>query len=117
MRLAIPGDEVATSQYLPEKSTNEYRIPSIHQVEFVEPPLMTDDGDMGGGYQPPQPGRPAVRPNKPKAPASKDPFYRCSGMNVFIHYVKQFPSQDTIKVGASLLEENSVVRIGHDQYE
>ena len=118
MRLGIPGDEIATSQYLPEKSTSDYRIPSIHQVEFVEPPIMNDDGDFDRQYPGPQGGKPAARrPAKSKAPTDKDPFYRCSGMNVFVHYVKQYPSQSTIKVGATLLEENSVVRIGHDQYE
>jgi len=34
-----------------------------------------------------------------------------------VHYVKQFPTQSTIKVGATILEENNVVRIGHDQRE
>lgn len=36
---------------------------------------------------------------------------------MFVHYVKQFPSQSTMKVGATILEENNVVRIGHDQLE
>ena len=125
MRLAIPGDEIATSQYLPEKSTEEYRVPSIHQVEYIPKPLYKDNPnfDMDDpGYQPQDLDRgdnaniPQRKPHK-KLPTEKDPFYRCSGINVFVHYVKQFPSQNSIKVGATILEENNVVRIGHDQNE
>ncbi|CAI2384337.1 unnamed protein product [Moneuplotes crassus] len=134
MRLAVPGDNIATSQYLPEKDTNEYRIPSIHQVEHVHQPFKPnpDFGDDYGQnydqpdtYQPaPQPRAggndqamiPMRQPNR-KIPTEKDPFYRCNGANVFIHYVKQFPSQNSIKVGATILEEDKVVRIGHDQRE
>ena len=36
---------------------------------------------------------------------------------MFVHYVKQFPSQNTIKVGATILEENNVFRIGYDEQE
>ena len=122
MRLALPGDQVATSQYLPEKDTNEYRIPSIHQVEFIDKPPFIDNDNFGEAE--PRRNQPnndlAPQRQMPKArapPSEKDPFYRCSGINVFVHYVKQFPSQNTIKVGATLLEENTVVRIGHDQNE
>ena len=125
MRLAIPGDEVATSQYLPEKSTSEYRVPSIHQVDYIpQAPEQfggQDNYEMDEPMYPPGGNRDnaLIPPRKPhkKVPTEKDPFYRCNGVNVFIHYVKQFPSQNSIKVGATILEENSVVRIGHGQQE
>jgi hypothetical protein len=124
MRLAVPGDEVATSQYLPEKGTNEYRVPSIHNVRY-KPPMDDDDDEEEkiGGYQKPYPAQPRARPHgkkevdPAKIPKEKDPFYRCAGINVFVHYVKQFPSQGTIKVGATLLEENNVVKIGYNEKE
>lgn len=107
---------------MPEKDTNEYRIPSIHQVEFIDKPPFIDNDNFGEAE--PRRNQPnndlAPQRQMPKArapPSEKDPFYRCSGINVFVHYVKQFPSQNTIKVGATLLEENTVVRIGHDQNE
>ena len=122
IRLAIPGDNIATSQYFPDKSSNEYRVPSIHQVDYIP---KQDEDDYDNNYKQPrqqnagQPNAPIPPYQRPmgKVPTEKDPFYRCSGINVFVHYVKQFPSQSTIKVGATLLEENSVVRIGHDQNE
>lgn len=124
MRLAVPGDDIATSQYLPEKNTNEYRIPSIHMVEYnPRPPVRDDDDDdydrKPDPKYPPQQNAPIPQQKGPmrKAPTDKDPFYRCNGINVFVHYVKQFPSQNSIKVGATILEENSVIRIGHDQLE
>lgn len=123
MRLAIPGDEIATSQYLPEKSTSEYRIPSIHNVRYKPRGGEDDDEDeeMIPSRAPPRnqdyANAPMAKKNKKPAPTDKDPFYRCAGINVFVHYVKQFPTQSTIKVGATILEENNVVRIGHDQTE
>ena len=119
MRIALPGDEIATSQYLPEKKTKEYRIPSIHKVKYIPPPNSSDEEEkipMGNGQD--YPNQPLQKhQNKRKPPTERDPFYRCSGINVFIHYVKQFPSQNTIKVGATILEENNVFRIGYDQQE
>jgi hypothetical protein len=121
LRLAIPGDNIATSQYLPEKKTNEYRVPSIHQVDYIRK-LDEDDyepqDDLMGNQAAQNPNFPQPKKKQySKMPTEKDPFYRCSGINAFIHYVKQFPSQNTIKVGCTLLEENSVVRIGHDNKE
>jgi hypothetical protein len=124
MRMAIPGDDIATSQYLPEKSTQEYRVPSIHQVDYIEQPFE-DNNNFGLPQEPTYPHQPQD-PNAPvpqnrgpgkKMPTEKDPFYRCSGITVFIHYVKQYESQSAIKVGATCLEENNVVRIGHDMQE
>lgn len=127
MRLAVPGDEVATSQYLPEKNTSEYRIPSIHQVEYRRGAgaARNDDNDDNDDYDSPVPyaksqniAIPHPPQNKAKAPPTdKDPFYRCSGINVFVHYIKQFPLQNNIKVGCTLLEENNVIKIGHNQIE
>lgn len=39
MRLALPLSDIATSQYLPDKSSNEYRIPSIHDVDYIPPAI------------------------------------------------------------------------------
>jgi hypothetical protein len=115
MRLAIPEDKIATSQYLPEKDTNEYRIPSIHQVQYNPRPPF-ENNDRKESREPNDPSPKSKGPMR-KAPNEKDPFYRCNGINVFVHYIKDFPTQNPLKVGATILEENSVVRIGHDQLE
>lgn len=47
--------------------------------------------------------------NKPK---KWDPYYQCAGLNVHVHYTKNFKQQKQIKVGATLLEENNVVKYG-----
>jgi len=38
IRIGLPHDEITTSQvYLPDRDTREYRIPSIHLVDFKPP--------------------------------------------------------------------------------
>jgi len=80
MRLAVPGDDIATSQYLPEKNTNEYRIPSIHNVQYApRPEIMDDEEEQIPAQAPGQyPNIPAQNQKaKKKAPTDRDPFYRC----------------------------------------
>ena len=116
MRLGLPGDEISTSHYLPDRDTREYRIPSIHLVDFKPETPDTPPGEISATANPlmkkPQkPGRASVGAGT-KKPRKKDPYYKCSGLSVHVHYAKNFKQRGQIKVGATLLMENSVVVYG-----
>ena len=59
MRLGLPGDEISTSHYLPDRDTREYRIPSIHLVDFKPDTPDTPPGEISAS------ANPMLKPSKP----------------------------------------------------
>jgi hypothetical protein len=97
MRIGNPNDENSKFEVRNTTSPDEYVIPRIHQYEPDKPMKEEDEPPEEHDDNPLEEYKQALEP----PPENKDYFrnnYECKGVNVQLHYMKQYAPQTHARV-------------------
>lgn len=104
IRIGNPDDQNSRFQFQFHTSPDEYVIPKIHQFEQQYNPIMPKEEEKELEDDIEKPDIPPPLEEKPKT------AYECKGINIIVHYVKQYMPQTHIRVQCTLYDGTSIVK-------
>ena len=107
LRIAIPKDGIGSSKLQPDAHPASYNVPYIHLGGLPQPA-----GGLVGIPKPPPP--PPIQEDEVD-PENKNEEYECAGMNVFVHYIKNYEPAGFVRVRTSLYEGPALIRQNNGQ--
>lgn len=107
MRIVIPNSPLARLKIEPDTHPNHYQMPRIHTKSYDY------EADLGNAAKANQESNAnGILANKAQAEDEKEEqeSYECSGINVFIHYIKNFEPLGLLRIRCTLYEGPKLAR-------
>jgi hypothetical protein len=104
-RIAVPKDSIAQQKVLPDTHPGNYSIPRIHSEIIGKETKMVNNSEDLVSMLDSKNSRGRTEESK-----SMQEAYECSGINVFVHYIKNYDPVGLLRVRCSLYEGPKLVR-------